>query len=90
MSLAAVAERRLKPLGARPAVHAFRMGHQRFDVDPRDIVRGLAWIDSKRNSGVTSPVVQTVLRTGRCNDTSPPAWCCKGTVVPGGEPVRRV
>ena len=44
----------------------------------------------KRHARVTSPVVKTVLRTGSSNDTSPPAGCCGGTVVPGGEPMRSV
>jgi hypothetical protein len=43
-----------------------------------------------RHARVTSPVVKTVLRTGRCNDTSPPVGCCGGTSVPGEEPMSGV
>jgi hypothetical protein len=43
-----------------------------------------------RHARVLSPVVKTVLRTGRCNDTSPPVGCCGGTSVPGEEPMRGV
>jgi hypothetical protein len=54
-----------------------------------DAARGVG-LFSDRRVCVTPPPVKTVLRTGRSNDTSPPAGCCGGTVVPGEEPVRDV
>ena len=54
-----------------------------------DAARGVG-LFSDRRVCVTPPPVKTVLRTGRCIDTSPPAGRCGGTVIPGEEPVRGV
>jgi hypothetical protein len=52
-----------------------------------DAARGVG-LFSDRRVCLTPPPVKTVLRTGRCIDTSPPVGSCRGTAGAREERVR--
>ena len=50
-------------------------------------VASIVTLMTVRSLWAADALVQTLLRTGSSNDTSPPAGCCRGTGVPREEPV---